>query len=454
LQQTGTILTSSEYAKEHEMRYALLLALAIAGSLVIAQTTERDILDAALERAGTTGSHEDLDAAARALRDGLPRPWTVPVVLKLYESATARWTGKMQVARDTRSTQMWPESDAELLIIEHLGTLLAASRDPRAVLVLGRQLEAPDTGLVRGGGWLADNLYRYVLNDPGYPQLPAPDRPMAFTNALPYMGEQSKRWWEMTRAEVERRAAAIPAPSMGMCTGCAPTDATASALIDRLVAAFLGNRPRLRVSFEGAATPRFTQFEGIMRPLSGNSGASHSMQRLSLDSQVIPLSLSGRMLGETGLSVRALVLSPGYRTVAIDVPDTAKQPEIPVRFIALPTRTIAGLVTFSDGATPRSFTLGVDMRIVGARGTSNVFSGALSTLQGIAEATVQADGAVTLVLPDVGVDPLLNTPELEVTFRLSARNAPFEIMPDALPILRDTDGLVRITASPRRAGRR
>jgi len=432
----------------------LLFLLAVPGAPARAQTAERDILDAVLERSqasacpGSGVSYGDpaLDAAERVLRLGIPRPWTVPVMLSLYESATAGWLERMRQTRKSGLNQMWEGSDEERLLIDHLVAILAASRDPRAAVSLFRELGFPD---FPGRSRTVLGLYEYFVSDPSYRQLPRRDRPIFSTNVLPLMQDDAQTWWDMNRGEIERRAAVFTTPEVGRCPGCRLDEADARALLARLVERLRQRRPTLRVSFKGQATPRFVQSYVVAGPVSGTLGGSAGVQRDSAASAEIVLSVPTSLLSEPALSLRGLIVSPGFRTVSIDVPDTSAQPEIPVAFTPLPSRTRAGTVTFTNGTVPRTFVIGVDISIEGAAGSSSVLAGMGSTLLQVTEAVVGADGAFTLVLPDIAEDPLLMSPDLTVTFRFRPRDAAFVLTPNEVPVGRAADGVLTLTASPR-----
>lgn len=71
----------------------------------------------------------------------LPRPWTVARIRPLFEAAAAR------LAESQKQSGVRPEdrvSDEWEALVEHLGAMLVASRDPGAVLALGQVLEGPD----------------------------------------------------------------------------------------------------------------------------------------------------------------------------------------------------------------------------------------------------------------------------------------------------------------------
>lgn len=424
----------------------LLLVLPCAAA---AQTAEKDILDAVLAQSpGSRSSAEIqsgdpfLDAAVRALDDTLPRPWTVPAMLALFESATTGWN-QLQRTREAGNNQMWEGSDEEMALVSYFSTILAASRDPRATLALGRQLESPEAN--RWNTRIVDGLQRYAVPDPSYQLLPPPNGPIA-GNLLPVFADNVQRWWELNRFEVERRAAASPAPGTGACPDCRPDDASARATLARLVDTFRSRQPRIRLSFSGGDPPRFVQVQTVIEPRSGAFGASNSMQRHPADPPEITLRVPGLLIDDRGLSLRGVIMSPGYRTVSINVADTSVEPVIRVAFVPLPTRNVSGVVSFTGGAVPRAFTLSVDMWIAGARGS---FAGSGSTLQAITEAAVGADGVFTLVLPDIVEDALLSGPGTEISFRFRPLNAPFVLSPNEVTVARISDGTLALSTAPR-----
>jgi hypothetical protein len=174
---------------------------------------ERDILDIAKERPlGTIVNGKparygdyDLGKAVDGLAD-IPHPWTVPKIAELFEKETTAWLLKLQHARKIKGEDMWNGWENKRKRCGYLATLLAASRDPRAALVLGKSLENPDSP---GDIEAITGLLHYFVNDPRYHQLPADkDEPLASTNLIPIFDRMVRQWWKLNKEDLEASAKA------------------------------------------------------------------------------------------------------------------------------------------------------------------------------------------------------------------------------------------------------
>lgn len=174
-----------------------------------ASDAERDIMEIAKERPlnvtvnGVPAKYGDptLDAAVDALGD-IPRPWTVPKIIEVFNAETAAWLRKFQAQIDKKSEQMWEGSDREEKRCGYLATLLAASRDPRAAVVLGAALDnRPE---FPGAICVFDGLYYYFVRDPAYRQLPTETfAPYFSTNLFPEEMRRVEQWWALNKEELK-----------------------------------------------------------------------------------------------------------------------------------------------------------------------------------------------------------------------------------------------------------
>lgn len=174
---------------------------------------ERDILEIAKEHPlrisvnGVPANYGDpqLAAAVDALVD-IPRPWTVPAIIDVFGKESSAWLRKLQAQIDKKSEVMWEGWEKESKRCGHLATLLAASRDPRAALVLGKALDRPD---FPGGIRVVEGLYNYFLPDPRYHQIHLEHHgPEASTNLYPEMTRRVRLWWTMNKEDLEASAKA------------------------------------------------------------------------------------------------------------------------------------------------------------------------------------------------------------------------------------------------------
>jgi hypothetical protein len=104
---------------------------------------------------------------------------------------------------------MWKGMNSESTRCGHLATLLAASGDPRAAVVLGAAFDAAfgNTPEFPGGIRVLEGIHIYFLNDPRYRQLP-PGEMEVSTNLYPAMTRQVKQWWTLNKEAVKASAKA------------------------------------------------------------------------------------------------------------------------------------------------------------------------------------------------------------------------------------------------------
>jgi hypothetical protein len=147
-----------------------------------ASAEEQDILKfAAKNPIGYREDHEIpkygdpyLVQAADKLSD-IPRPWTVPKMIRLFEKE-----------KGERS--------------RYLARVLAASRDPRAALVLGQALDDPGFDKHNGAH---SALFDYFVEDDSY-GLPPENRLFIWAeNALDLTIPAADRWWAINRSQLE-----------------------------------------------------------------------------------------------------------------------------------------------------------------------------------------------------------------------------------------------------------
>jgi hypothetical protein len=120
----------------------------------------------------------DLDEAVYALAD-IPRPWTVPKIIEAFNHSP------------------WDEERRS-----HLATLLAASRDPRAAVILIKALEYHSTAIVHHS---RTGLYYYFLPDARYRRLPPDPKEQGihfYTNFIPEMDRRVRAWWALNKDDI------------------------------------------------------------------------------------------------------------------------------------------------------------------------------------------------------------------------------------------------------------
>jgi hypothetical protein len=291
-----------------------------------------DIIDAVLERPLDVAIDGELvrfgspplDEAERALRDGLPRPWTYESILPLFERATADWLARAE-SDDQLERNLQPYRNA---VIGHLAIVLAASRDPRAALALGRIVEDPNLASVRKVHFMR-GLRDYFIDNPVY-VLP-PTRPAAgnlvsgFTNALPYDLERAQSWFVANRAQLEFEAAALN--EVERRSGSAPVAPTQEALratIDTLIEQFKSRDPQLRVVADDGRRIRAVQFAGTITTLHGVQRSSQGGGELPLENGLVTIRLG--VIGEPAFAVSGLIEVGGYERATFEIADSSARP--------------------------------------------------------------------------------------------------------------------------------
>ena len=156
---------------------SLLLIVIFFLRAVAAPAMEADILETAEGRPlgilvdGKPAKYGDpqLADAVDALSD-ISRPWTVPKIIGLFKRDTSEWLRKFEKAKAEKADRMWKGSEQEAKRCGQLATILAASRDRRAAVVLGEAMDnVPEfPGLEK----VMIGLYDYFLPDPRYQRLP------------------------------------------------------------------------------------------------------------------------------------------------------------------------------------------------------------------------------------------------------------------------------------------
>lgn len=154
-----------------------------------ASAEEQDILKFAEKNAIGYRGHKTpkygdpfLVQAADKLSD-IPRPWTVPNMIRLFEQE-----------KGERS--------------EYLARVLAASRDPRAAVALGKALDDPG---YKGFG-ACSSLFDYFVGDDSY-GLPPENRLFIWAgNALDLTIPAAHRWWVINRSQLEAEVNKIQKP--------------------------------------------------------------------------------------------------------------------------------------------------------------------------------------------------------------------------------------------------
>lgn len=427
------------------IRIATLLLLALAPLAAPAQ--ERDILDAAAERpAGISSNNQpvrfgdpDLDSAEITLRDYLPRPWTTTRIHALFLAAYTR-LGEAQkqanVSSQDRVTDEWTA------LVEQLGSILAASRDPRAALALGRVIESPDRLMVTCR--LASTYMTYFLGDTSYQSPPAEAPvPRAFNGCIEFP-QRVHAWWLLNQQEVERRAAAATAglPS------CATCEQEALTTIDQLRQRLHDSAPTLHLTIQGGGTPRMVQVNYLIRPASGQSGGTSSgMGNTAFTSPDIRFRIPGGLLGRSDMRLTGIVISPGYKSVPFELDRINDARVVPITLVPVGSKTLTGTITFSSDAAPRPFGLRANMRMDRVQDPGGVLANSGSLLQNIAEATVDQDGHFTITVPDMAQDPILNAGG--VRYELAARNNSWLLLPDVIALDHPPGTPLNITVAPR-----
>jgi hypothetical protein len=424
-------------------RFTTFLLLSIAA--VTARAQERDILDSVLERPQTIVIYQTavrfadagLDSAERSLHDVLPRPWTLSRILPLFEAAATREADPQPPTANPADRVQ----DEWVALVEHLGAVLAASRDPRAALALDRLIRGPDS-MVKCR--IIESFLMYFNAEPGYrrpqPEQSADVRPR-FVNICTIRTEQYNKWWNLNREEVERRAVAAASLSLS-CESCAQESMAA---IEQIRQRLHATAPRLQLTVEGGEPLRMVQVTSQIR-IQGQAGTtSYAMQNDSPATE-IRLRIPARLLGRNDLAIAGLVISPGFKTTVIDSTQINSEQRIPVRLETVPSKTLTGTVTFQDGQPPGRFEVRANMRITKANVSPEIFTGG-SFLQFIAEGVVDQTGRFSIAIPDITKDPILNSPGN--WFELTAQPNSWVLEPTTMRINHNADTELALTATPR-----
>jgi hypothetical protein len=327
------------------IRLALILAgLVLFGSADSASAQMPDIIDTALEnpldavldgqpvRFGSPA----LDHAERALRDGVPRPWTLQLILPLFNAAATDWMDA-QRSRDTegfdRSRQAYRQA-----LVDHLGTVLAASRDPRAALALGRLIEAEDAPGLKVS--TLHGLYDYFVHNPRYVAPAQPQRADGSPaggggNFADVLRRQVPAWLRTNRAQLEAEAAAIlSAERQSSEQNIAPTPEELRAILDRLIGQFEARNPRLRVVTADGREVRSVQYQLTITSMQPDKRWSRMNESVNPDNGWISIRPAG-MIGETAFSVQGILRVPGYEAAEFEIADSSVRPEPVVTLVPL-----------------------------------------------------------------------------------------------------------------------
>jgi hypothetical protein len=145
---------------------------------------------------------------ARAVQDlsDIPRPWTVPKMINIFRKEREEWPRRIQ------AFSQQADSDAEEMQrhwskrFESLARVLAASRNPRAAVILGDTSNtwSPDQALVIMA------LFDYFVGDMYY-GLPPDDKSRSWEsfNGLELTLPATFRWWNDNKARLRKEAAAL-----------------------------------------------------------------------------------------------------------------------------------------------------------------------------------------------------------------------------------------------------
>lgn len=306
------------------------LGLALFASSRTALAQQQDIIDAALERPLDVRidgelvrfGNPPLDEAERALHDGLPRPWTFASILPLFELATADWLAR--VDSDDRG-----ERDLERYrnaVVGHLAIVLAASRDPRAALALGRFVEDPDFASVRKVRFMR-GLRDYFVDDPAYESPPrrlGGGGPMG-GNAFAFLLEQAQSWLSTNRAQLEAEAAALNVTErLSGNTPASPTQEALRTTIDTLIEQFRSRDPQLQVVTDDGRRLRAVQYAGTITTLHGVRRSSQGGGELTLENGVVTIRTG--MIGEPAFAVSGIIELGAYETATFEIADSSARP--------------------------------------------------------------------------------------------------------------------------------
>ncbi len=412
---------------------------------------ERDILDAAAEHPlGYTFGDQpmrfgdpNLDGAEKMLRNFLPRPWTTTRIQALFEAARTRLGESMKESDERQQDQFFDW----MTLMEQLGTILAASRDPRAALTLGRLLESSDDRLLTYA--LSSRFMDYFGSDASYQRPPAKEQvTRACYGGCGDLSQDALKWWQLNRRDVEQRAAAITA-ALAPCANC---ERKALATIDQLRARLRASAPTLHVKIEGGGMPRYVQVEIKVHPISGESGGagaemnSYPAYSSNIRLPDILLRIPATLLGRDDMRLSGMVISPGYRSVPFELDHINDARVVPITLVPVGSKTLTGTIAFA-GDAPRPFGLRANLRVDFVKDPSGVLANSGLLLQNIAEATVDQDGHFSIVVPDVTQDPILNV--AGVRYELAARNYNWVLLPNVVALDHPPGTALDITVAPR-----
>ena len=219
-----------DYDMVHTCPDLAFFATAATGPPIVAREPtpepEGDILEMAKERPlgvrvdGQLARYGDpvLAAAVDHLSD-VPHPWTVPQFIRLFNQTSSEWLRKLEATRAARRNEMWPEWRTELQRRQDLARILAASRDPRAALALGRTLDdtartasPPGRELTFGpplGGEfpnavaIFEAIFDYYVADINYGLPPEEWQGVVAGKSYDFTVPAVRRWWAANRVRLE-----------------------------------------------------------------------------------------------------------------------------------------------------------------------------------------------------------------------------------------------------------
>jgi hypothetical protein len=182
----------------------ILCPLLIPAWLLVTPTQEQDILEIARANPlnvtvnGTLAKYGDPDLAAAVQGlDAIPHPWTVPKMIELFQKETNEFLDKTkQKSSVDPLTAEWKEQQCG-----YLATILAASRDPRACIVLMNSFESSQSSYFPGAMKVITGLRSYFVSNPHYHRLPRKE-PGAASNLIPLWISDVKEWWKLNKEEV------------------------------------------------------------------------------------------------------------------------------------------------------------------------------------------------------------------------------------------------------------
>jgi len=155
---------------------------------------------------GGVYGNSDMVRAVAELSD-IPGPWTVPKMIIIFQEETDAWLRNLRKKDADKDPTMWPGSTVELERCGNLAIVLAASRDPRAFVALGKYLEVPDFPL---RFWIVNGISAYKPTGGPYKEpLVAYEGIPTSLDSLPETTRQVKRWWELNKEQVAHEAEAL-----------------------------------------------------------------------------------------------------------------------------------------------------------------------------------------------------------------------------------------------------